>query len=65
MKRAGEEAERRWRIKEGMVDVDGLATGSNDAEGQGASIVAAFLAGHWSLQKVVDWGVEKVIEVEA
>ena len=63
-RRAGEQAERRWRIKEGMVGVDGLETVSNDAEGQGSTILDAFLTGRWTLQQVVDWGVEKVIQVE-
>lgn len=65
VKRAGEEAERQWRTKEGMVGVDGLETLSNDAQGQSSSILDAFLTRRWSLQKVVDWAVEKVIEVEA
>jgi hypothetical protein len=65
VRRAGEEAERQWRIKEGMVGVDGLETLPNDTEGQGSSILTAFLTRRWTLQKVVDWGVGKIIEVEA
>ncbi len=65
VRRAGEEAEREWRIKEGMVGVDGLEVLPSDAEGQGSSVLETLLTGRWTLQKVVDWGVGKVIEVEA
>ena len=64
-RRAGEDAERRWRIKEGMVGVDGLETVPKETEGQGSSVLQPFLTGRWTLQKVVDWGVRKLIEVEA
>jgi len=64
-RRAGEEAEREWRIKEGMVGVDGLETLPNGAEGQDLSILEALCTGRWTLQKVVDWAVGKIIEVEA
>jgi hypothetical protein len=65
VRRAGEEAERQWRIKEGMVGVDGLEVLPPDAEGQSSSVLETLLTGRWTLQKVVDWGVGKVIEVEA
>ena len=65
VRRAGEEAEREWRIKEGMVGVDGLEVSPSDVEGQGSSVLETLLTGRWTLQKVVDWGVGKVIEVEA
>ena len=65
VRRAGEEAEREWRIKEGMVGVDGLEVMPSDAEGQGSSVLETLLTGRWTLQKVVDWGVGKVIDVEA
>jgi hypothetical protein len=63
-RRAGEEAERQWRIKEGMVGVDGLETLPDSVEGHGSSILDALWTGRWTLQKVVDWGVGKVIDVE-
>lgn len=64
VRRAGDEAERQWRIKEGMVGVDGLETVPNELEGQASSMLEVFLTGRWTLQKVIDWGVGKVIEVE-
>ena len=64
VRRAGEEAERQWRIKEGMVGTDGLETLPKDGLGQSLSIWEAFFQGSWTLQMVVDWGVGKIIEVE-
>lgn len=65
VRRAGEEAEKQWRIKEGMVGVDGLETLPKDVQGQGLSILEVFFARRWTWQKAVDWGVGKIIEVEA
>jgi hypothetical protein len=63
VRRAGEEAERQWRIKEGMVGMDGLET--YGAQGQSSSILEDLLMERWTLQKAVDWVVSKIIEVEA
>lgn len=62
---AGEEAERQWRIKEGLVGVEGLGALPGDRETEGDSTWDVILSGRWTLQEVVDWGVAKVVEVES
>ena len=64
VRRAGEEAERLWRIKEGMVGVEGLGTMPGDLEREKSSIWELFVDGRWTWQEVVDWGVTRVVDVE-
>lgn len=61
VKRAGEIAEKEWRVKEGMVGVEGLGEMPGQ-EGQGW-LRRAF-SGNWTLQGVVDWVVGQLVEVE-
>jgi IBR domain, a half RING-finger domain len=60
-KRAGEAAEREWRIKEGMVGVEGLGEMSGH---QRKGWLWTVTSGDWTLQGVVDWFAGQLIEVE-
>ena len=63
VRRAGDEAEREWRVKEGMVGVEGLGVGGVDGR-DGESWWDRWLDGRWEVQEVVDWGLGTVVEVE-
>lgn len=63
VKRAGEEAERLWREREGMVGVKGLEDAVGDVAGED-SLWGRFWEGRWSLQSVVDGLVEQCIVVD-
>ncbi|KAJ9606902.1 hypothetical protein H2200_008912 [Cladophialophora chaetospira] len=64
-KRAGEEAERSWREKEGMVGVKGLEDAVGNVAGED-TWWTKFKDGNWTIQGVVDSAAERalVIEVE-
>lgn len=67
VREAGERAEREWREKEGMLDVQGfgvLPGDENASSSTGQSLVRTLLRGDWSFQKVMDWGVERTVKVE-
>ena len=64
VRQAGEEAERRWRISEGMVDVAGLDEAIDAIDGR-RTVVDRFVRGQWTLQGLVDWAVEKVVVLES
>lgn len=60
-KRAGEIAEQEWRVKEGMIGVEGLgAISGHERDG----LISIVVSGDWTLQGVVDWLVGQLIEVE-
>ncbi|ERF69230.1 hypothetical protein EPUS_01187 [Endocarpon pusillum Z07020] len=59
--RAGEIAEREWRVKEGMVGVGGLGEMPGHQRNR---LPMAAMPGGWTLQSVVDWTVAQLIEVE-
>lgn len=63
MRRAGVEAEKEWREKEGLVGVVGLE-GSGNAKDEEQGSLMALLSGDWTLQGWMDWSVRKVIRVE-
>ncbi len=58
VKEAGEEAEREWRKREGMVGVGGLGGG---ADRDGASSGLRWREGKWTVQEGIDWWVEKAL----
>jgi hypothetical protein len=61
VKRAGEVAEQEWRVKEGMVGVEGLG---EIPVLQRKGWVGTIISGNWTLQGVVDWIAGQLIEVE-
>ena len=50
MKEAGERAEREWRVREGMVGVEGLVGGEKTRW-------------KWDVQELIDWWVGMVLVV--
>lgn len=64
VRHAGEEAERLWREREGMVDVKGLEDAVGNIAGQDV-IWNRLLSGNWSIQGTVDWVVERCIVLES
>jgi hypothetical protein len=60
-KRAGEIAEQEWRVKEGMVGVDGLGVMPGQEKKRW---VRKAMTGDWSLQGICDWVVGRLVEVE-
>ena len=68
VRRAGVEAERLWRIREGMVGVGGLEEAVRNAgrrkEDGVMGMVDAFVNGEWTVQGVVDWVVGKCFVVD-
>lgn len=63
VKRAGEEAERMWREREGMIGVKGLEDAVGNVAGED-SIFSRLKDGRWSVQDIADWAVEMFISVE-
>ncbi|KIX02296.1 uncharacterized protein Z518_08235 [Rhinocladiella mackenziei CBS 650.93] len=63
VRRAGEEAERRWREKEGMVGVKGLEDAVGSVAGEDTTW-RRFWRGNWTLQSVVDRMVEQCVVVD-
>jgi hypothetical protein len=63
VKRAGQEAERLWREREGMVGVKGLENAVGNVAGQDP-LWAQFWEGRWSVQGVVDGVVERCVVVD-
>lgn len=60
VRRAGEEAEREWREREGMVGVKGLERAVGRIGGD-KSLWIRFMEGELGLQELVDWGVERCV----
>lgn len=65
VRRAGEDAERAWRVKEGMIGVEGLGALPGNRGAEGISVWGLVFSDRWSLQETVDWAVAKVIDVDA
>jgi hypothetical protein len=63
VKNAGEEAERQWREKEGMVGVKGLETAVGNVGGEDTPL-KRFLQGDWSVQGISDWAVDSLVIVK-
>ncbi|KIW81174.1 hypothetical protein Z517_04199 [Fonsecaea pedrosoi CBS 271.37] len=63
VRRAGEEAERVWREKEGMVGVKGLEDAVGNVAGED-TVWKRFKDGRWTVQGVLDWLVERAVIVE-
>lgn len=63
VRRAGENAERDWRRREGMVGVKGLEGAVGKIGGE-ESLWDRFRRGDLGLQDLVDWGVERCVVVE-
>lgn len=61
VKRAGEIAEQEWRVREGMVGVEGLGEMPGQVK---RGWVRRFLSGEWTLQGVVDWVVGELVVVD-
>lgn len=61
VKRAGEIAEQEWRMKEGMVGVEGLGEIVGHEK---KSWFGILLSGEWTVQGTVDWVVGRLIEVD-
>jgi hypothetical protein len=62
VKRAGEIAEQEWRVKEGMVGVEGLGElPGQEPRGR----LRRFMDGDWTVQGVIDWIVANLIQVES
>jgi hypothetical protein len=62
VRRAGEQAERLWREREGMVGVKGLENATGNVAGDD-NVWQRFWDGRWSIQGIVNWGVERCIVV--
>lgn len=60
VRRAGERAEREWRVKEGIFDVEGLM---QMADGKKKSATDVIISRDWSWQDVLDWIVANLVEV--
>ncbi|EXJ80812.1 hypothetical protein A1O3_07096 [Capronia epimyces CBS 606.96] len=63
VRRAGEEAERLWREREGMVGVKGLEDAVGNVAGED-TLWRRFWDGRWTVQGVVDAVVERCVVVE-
>ena len=63
VKKAGEEAEQRWREREGMVGVKGLEDAVGNVAGEDTWF-QKFRQGRWTVQGVCDWAVERAVIVE-
>ncbi|KAK5384254.1 hypothetical protein LTS13_002448 [Exophiala xenobiotica] len=63
VKRAGQEAERLWREREGMVGVKGLENAVGNVAGHDP-LWAQFWEGRWSVQGIVDGVVERCVVVD-
>jgi len=63
VKRAGEEAERMWREREGMIGVKGLEDAVGNVAGED-TIFNRLKGGRWSVQDLADWAVEMFISVD-
>lgn len=63
VRRAGEEAERRWREREGMVGVKGLEDAVGNVAGEN-TLWRRFRDGRWTVQGVVDTLIERCVVVE-
>lgn len=63
VKKAGEEAEKAWRVKEGMVGVEGLEHAVGNLAGED-TVWRRFRDGRWSVQGCVNFAVEKCVVVE-
>lgn len=64
VRRAGEEAERLWRIREGMVGVEGLEGAvRNVGRRDQASAWERLWMEKWTVQRIVDWFVERLVVV--
>jgi hypothetical protein len=61
---AGEQAEKEWRIKEGMVGVKGLDEAAGRVDGH-REMVERVLRGEWTVQGMVDLVVEKLVVVQS
>ena len=64
VKKAGEEAERLWREREGMVGVKGLENAVGNVAGEDTWL-KKIMKRRWTAQGVVDWAVESGVVVEA
>lgn len=69
VRRAGEEAEREWRVKEGMVGVEGFDSVNSDAAAKNVEVGLAkwsrcITRGGLEVQTFVDWAVDQVIKIE-
>lgn len=61
VKSAGEIAEREWRVREGMVGVEGLGQmPGHERKGW----VRTAMSGQWTLQDLADWVAGQLLEVE-
>lgn len=63
VKKAGEEAERSWREREGMVGVKGLEDAVGNVAG-GDTWWVKVMEGVWTVQGAIDWAVERSVVVE-
>ena len=63
VRRAGEEAEREWREREGMVGVKGLESAVGGIGGE-ETLWERWRRGRWGVQELVDWGVERCVVLE-
>ncbi|OCT51115.1 RING finger protein [Cladophialophora carrionii] len=63
VKKAGEEAERLWREKEGMVGVKGLEDAVGNVAGED-TWWKTLQEGRWTVQGIVDWAVENSVVVD-
>jgi len=63
VRRAGEEAERLWREREGMVGVKGLEEATGNVAGED-TVWRKFWYGKWTVQGCVDWIVERTVVVD-
>ena len=61
VKRAGEVAEEEWRVKEGMVGIEGLGQLAGQEK---KGLLRMVISGDWTLQDLLDWFVGQLIEVE-
>jgi hypothetical protein len=61
VKRAGEVAEEKWRVKEGMVGIEGLGQLPGQEK---KGLLRTVISGDWTLQDLLDWFVGQLIEVE-
>lgn len=61
---AGEQAERDWRVKEGMVGVRGLDEAAGRTDGR-IELVQRVLRGEWTIQGMVDCIVERLVVIQS
>lgn len=64
VRRAGEQAEREWRVKEGMIGAEGLDNYLGDGNGGSDRVWDRFLDGRWSVQGLADWALEQLIVID-